>query len=172
MLASIALTSVAHAQLAAAYTPDEISLSGGKADDGIEVIGLRVGNKPFGTWSWASCAGFTEEDLEYWSASESQQHAPGNLTTVGTLVGCRWMPTSRVSPELGFGVRLLSHVQIVDNKYYSTAFQFQEYLGVRLKLDDEGKYFASFRGRHISNGSIKHPNAGINTLLLSVGMMF
>jgi lipid A 3-O-deacylase len=149
---------------------NEISLSGGRADDSIDVIGLRVG-KPIGYWDFASCLGFEEADLEYWNAPH-QYHASGDLTTIGALAGCRFMATSRISPEIGMGVRLLSHVQIVDDKYYSTAFQFQEMLGARVRLDDDGKYFAGIRARHISNGSIKRPNAGINTLLLSVGMLF
>jgi hypothetical protein len=164
--------------LATAFAPacnaqssgNEISISGGRADDSIDVIGLRLG-KPIGFWDFASCQGFAEADIEYWSAPH-QQHAPGDMTTIGTLAGCRFMATSRISPEIGMGVRLLSHVQIVDDKYYSTAFQFQEMFGARLRLDDEGKYFAGLRARHISNGSIKRPNAGINTLLLSVGMLF
>ena len=149
---------------------NEISISGGRADDSIDVIGLRVG-RPIGFWDFASCQGFEEADLEYWNAPH-QQHAPGDMTTIGALAGCRFMSTSRVSPEIGMGVRLLSHVQIVDDKRYSTAFQFQEMIGLRVRLDDDGKYFAGLRARHISNGSIKRPNAGINTLLLSVGMQF
>lgn len=166
LVATAAFASSCYAQ----SSGNEISISGGRADDSIDVIGLRVG-RPIGYWDFASCLGFEEADLEYWNAPH-QEHASGNLTTAGALAGCRFMPTSRISPEIGMGVRLLSHVQIVDDKYYSTAFQFQEMLGARVRLDDDGKYFAGLRARHISNGSIKRPNAGINTLLLSVGMLF
>jgi hypothetical protein len=151
--------------------PNEFSIEGGRADDGIDVVGARIG-RTYGIWEFAGCRTFSEADAEYWHARESQQHAPGSLETIGAMGGCRFFDASRFSPELGFGVRLLSHVQIVDDKEYSTAFQFQEMLGVRAKLTDDGRYFADFRARHISNGSIKRPNAGINTLLLSVGMDF
>jgi hypothetical protein len=60
---------------------NEISLSGGRADDSIGVIGLRVG-KPIGYWDFASCLGFEEADLEYWNAPH-QYHASGDLTTIG-----------------------------------------------------------------------------------------
>jgi hypothetical protein len=165
------LSAVLPSQARAQEAPNEFTIEGGRADDGIDVVGARIG-RPYGIWEWAGCRTFSEADAEYWHARESQQRAPGSLETIGAMGGCRFWDSSRFSPELGFGVRLLSHVQIVDDKEYSTAFQFQEMLGVRAKLTDDGRYFADFRARHISNGSIKRPNAGINTLLLSVGMDF
>ena len=157
---------IAHAQ---AQT-DEFTVSGGRAVAGIDIVGVRVG-KPLGTWDWASCTTFAEADIEYWWAPDHGT-APGNLTTIGALGGCRWNITSRLSGEVGFGPRLLSHVQIVEPKDYSTAFQFQTLGGLRYRLDDAGTYFAGVRFRHISNGAIKHPNSGINAGLLSITRTF
>ena len=170
-LAMATLSAVLPSQVRAQEAANEFSIEGGRADDGIDVVGVRIG-RPYGLWNWAGCRTFSEADAEYLHASETQQKAPGSLETIGALGGCRFWDSARFSPELGIGVRLLSHVQIVDDKRYSTAFQFQEMLGVRAKLSDDGRYFADFRARHISNGSIKRPNAGINSLLLSVGVDF
>lgn len=157
---------MAHAQA----QPDEFTVSGGRAVAGIDIIGVRVG-KPLGTWDWASCTTFAEADIEYWWAP-NHGTAPGNLTTIGALGGCRWNLTSRLSGELGFGPRLLGHVQIVEQKDYSTAFQFQTMGGFRYRIDDAGNYFVGARLRHISNGAIKHPNSGINAALLSITRTF
>jgi hypothetical protein len=149
---------------------DEFTVSGGRGDAGIDIFGVRVG-KQLGTWDWASCTTLGEADVEYWWA-RNHGDAPGNLTTIGALGGCRWNITSRISGELGFGVRLLGHVQIVEQKDYSTAFQFQTMGGLRYRIDDAGNYFAGVRLRHISNGAIKHPNSGINAALLSITRTF
>lgn len=159
------------APIAQAQVPlDEFTLSGGRAGNGIDIVGARLG-RSFGTWDWASCTPLAETDLEYWRASD-HGNAPGDLTTLGALGGCRWALSSRISAEFGFGVRLLSHVQIVEEKDYSTAFQFQTVGGLRWRLDDAGNYYLGLRLRHISNGAIKHPNSGINSALLSITTTF
>lgn len=168
LAATLAVPLTAHAQ--SNVPQNDFTVSGGIGDAGIDIVGARVG-RTLGTWNFASCTTFGEADIEYWWA-ENHGTAPGELTTIGALGGCRWSLASRISAEFGFGARLMSHVQIVEQKDYSTAFQFQTMGGLKLRLDDPGNYYLGFRLRHISNGAIKHPNSGINAALLSVTALF
>jgi len=59
--------------------------------------------------------------------------------------------------EAGLGVHLISRTQL-DNRKFSTAFQFGEHLRIDARF---GAYAASLRLEHISNGSIKRPNSGM-----------
>ena len=44
----------------------------------------------------------------------------------------------------------------------STAFQFGNHIGVGYRFGAKGSYDLGYRFQHLSNASIKRPNAGIN----------
>jgi lipid A 3-O-deacylase len=71
-------------------------------------------------------------------------------------------PTRDLIPfvEFGAGLRLLSATTL-DNKRYSSAFQFGELIGVGLQFGPRRAYEVAVRLEHISNGNIKKPNDGI-----------
>lgn len=62
--------------------------------------------------------------------------------------------------EAGVGIHLLSHTSI-DERVFSTAFQFGEFLGAGIDFGGRERYSIGFRVQHISNGCIKEPNWGI-----------
>lgn len=78
--------------------------------------------------------------------------------------------SSGVTPfaEAGIGAHLLSDTRI-GGQELSTAFQFGPLLGVGLGFGDHGQYELSYRLQHITNGSIKQPNDGLNLHLLRLG---
>jgi hypothetical protein len=55
----------------------------------------------------------------------------------------------------------LSHTQIGD-KRLSTAFQFGDHLGFGYRFGARSAFDLGYRYQHLSNGSIKRPNPGIN----------
>ncbi len=62
--------------------------------------------------------------------------------------------------EGGAGIHLLSHTRI-DERVFSTSFQFGELLGAGVNFGDREQYSIGVRIQHISNGRIKEPNDGI-----------
>ncbi|MGE5616763.1 MAG: acyloxyacyl hydrolase [Bacillota bacterium] len=84
-----------------------------------------------------------------------------DLWDVGLVPVLRLRPSAagEVTPfaEAGIGVHLISRTEL-DNRKFSTAFQFGEHLAVGARF---GAYAASLRLEHISNGSIKRPNSGM-----------
>ena len=63
--------------------------------------------------------------------------------------------------EAAIGFHLMSKTTLGD-KGFGTSFQFGELLGIGYRFGDQGRYELSLRFQHLSNGSIKQPNNGIN----------
>jgi hypothetical protein len=106
----------------------------------------------------------------YWDLSLGQWHhgsaRPGendDITEVGFTPVFRWQPNSLVGPylEAGIGAHLMSRTSIGDRRM-STAFQFGDHIGVGYRFGAKQAFDLSYRFQHLSNGSIKRPNPGIN----------
>ena len=67
--------------------------------------------------------------------------------------------------EGGGGANLLSRTRIDEQRRFSTAFQFGEFVGFSTRYGKQGQFGA--RLQHVSNASIKQPNNG-----LTYGMVF
>jgi len=63
--------------------------------------------------------------------------------------------------ELGIGAHFLSKTSLGDQRF-STSFQFGDHLGAGYRFGAKGAFDLSLRYQHLSNGSIKKPNDGIN----------
>ena len=101
----------------------------------------------------------------------------------GTSVGGRELMAASTTPFLryeigrafgvpfyadsGIGVTALSQTRIDDWRQFSTAFQFNEFVGVGTRFGRKGEYQLGTRLQHVSNGGIKRPNDG-----LTYGMLF
>ncbi len=106
------------------------------------------------------------------SASAGGRRNYVHLGVIGTL---RWRPDAGASPwfaEAGVGATVLNHVYKTDDRAFSTAFQFTPLLGVGRSFGSHGQHELSLRFQHVSNGSIKQPNPGINFLRLRYGYRF
>jgi lipid A 3-O-deacylase len=63
--------------------------------------------------------------------------------------------------EGSVGVNLLSSTRINEDREFSTAFQFGEFLGVGISFGPKLQYDLGLRVQHVSNGNIKLPNDGL-----------
>ena len=144
----------------------DLFVIGGRGN-GVDVasVGLRTG-----PWkSWTSEGGWEyalsgEVQIAGWRGRESEAAVRHIVDTSFTPVLSVRGPTGdgwRPYLEVGFGAHLLSHTQINDDRIFSTAFQFGEFLGTGVQLGERNQYAVGVRVQHISNGGIKKPNNGI-----------
>ena len=63
--------------------------------------------------------------------------------------------------EGGVGVNLLSRTRIDEQRRFSTAFQFGEFVGMGVEYGERRQYQIGARLQHVSNGGIKRPNDGL-----------
>lgn len=147
---------------AAPVTAQTVSLTVGAGDEDTTLYRLGYGQDyahwaTDGAWQWT---GAWLAELGYWESDD-----PGNkslweaaLTPVFRLEATQ---PGDVSPylELGLGGHVLSDTRIGDRRL-ATAWQFGSHLGLGLALGRSAR--VAYRFQHLSNASIKQPNAGIN----------
>jgi lipid A 3-O-deacylase len=105
----------------------------------------------------------------YWDLGIGQWHhgATGNQNEDITEIGIT--PVFRVQPnslqgfyvEAAIGAHFLSHTSLGERRF-STSFQFGDHVGAGYRFGAKRAYDLSYRYQHLSNGSIKRPNSGIN----------
>ncbi|OGA40750.1 MAG: hypothetical protein A3G24_20355 [Betaproteobacteria bacterium RIFCSPLOWO2_12_FULL_62_13] len=149
---------------APSHAIDGMSIEGGRGD--ATDMG-RVGVQ----WDWKArwfqgrdwhLGGYWELAAGYWRRSA----APGfnkDITEVGLTPVFRLQQNDRRGPYLegAIGFHLLSSTTIGD-KRLSTRFQFGDHVGAGVRFGAKGEYDFGYRFQHLSNGSIKKPNNGIN----------
>lgn len=104
----------------------------------------------------------------YWDASVGYWHRgspPGfneDITDIGFTPVFRLQQNDLTGPylEAAIGFHLLSKTSLGD-KRFSTRFQFGDHIGAGIRFGPKGRYDASYRFQHLSNGGIKRPNNGI-----------
>lgn len=134
--------------------------------DGAEM--WRVG--VFWDWKRKSLSAGNWHVGGYWEAQFGQWSGSGKrtITDFGLTPVFRFQQTSpsRISPyvEGAIGFHLISSTALDDNRRFSTAFQFGDHVGAGARFGERGRYDLSLRFQHLSNGSIKKPNNGINFL--------
>jgi Lipid A 3-O-deacylase (PagL) len=72
--------------------------------------------------------------------------------------------------EAGLGAYLLSKTINNGSNQLSSAFQFGSHLAAGLRFGARGETTAGIAVQHLSNAGIKHPNGGINFVLLHVAV--
>ncbi len=147
-----------------AMAVDGVSVEAG-GGDGTDMTRIAV------QWDWNKrwfqgtdwhLGGYWELGLGYWWADA----LPGqndNIAEVGFTPVFRLQGNSLTGPYLegGIGAHLLSRTQIGD-KRLSTKFQFGDHLGLGYRFGAKGAWDLGYRFQHLSNGSIKKPNDGVN----------
>ena len=153
---------------APAHALEGMSLELGNGD-GVDMgrVGVQWGSWK-APWRWAQGAnwhlgGYFEGALGYWRYGGATPSQHGELYELGLTPALRVQPNSLRGPyvEAGLGIHLLSHSSIGDTRM-STAFQFGNHIGVGYRFGAKGSYDLGYRFQHLSNASIKRPNAGIN----------
>jgi lipid A 3-O-deacylase len=115
-------------------------------------------------------SGYHEISLNYWK-HKSESVKQGAYSPVFTYVFAG--PTSFIFPyiEGGIGVSFISE-KMISGRDLSTYFQFEDRIGVGLKLGRQHKHEVTFKYVHYSNASIKQPNDGIDSFLISYSYFF
>ena len=150
---------------APAWALDGFAVEGGRGKD-VDMGRVAV------QWDWQS-RWLQMSDWHvsgYWDLALGQWHqrrtAPGrndDITEIGLTPVFRIQPNGLAGPyvEAAIGFHLLSKSTIGD-KNMSTRFQFGDHAGVGYRFGAKQSFDLSYRFQHLSNGSIKKPNPGIN----------
>lgn len=64
--------------------------------------------------------------------------------------------------EAAIGIHLLTGTSINADRKFGSPYQFGDHLGIGARFGAKGQYDLAYRYQHLSNGSIKQPNQGIN----------
>jgi hypothetical protein len=118
--------------------------------------------------------GYWDTNLAYWRGTDYKgvSNQIQNIWVVGITPVFRYQNDNKrgLYAEGGIGASLFS--QLYDNAHnrLSTAYEFADHIGVGYVL--ENKWDISGRIQHYSNGGIKHPNSGVNWLVLRVARPF
>jgi lipid A 3-O-deacylase len=143
-----------------------VQLSGGLADHHVRKLDLGLVWDPnltwwqIGDWHFALVG---EAHAAWWHTDEGNIH--DNIGEFGVTPVFRFIKGSgAIRPffEAGVGVRLLTSPEISSHYTFSTAFQFADMVGVGAQFGGRQQYQVGYRFQHVSNGSIKEPNPGIN----------
>ena len=131
----------------------------------VDVLGLGVGTGDWiqgfigKDWAW-SVVGLGR--AAYWRGNGSENRELFDLSAG---------PVARLERALGsklalyvdasIGIHLLSHTKINEDRQFSTAFQFGEFLEMGVSFGAARQYDVGLRVQHVSNGGIKNPNDGL-----------
>lgn len=116
----------------------------------------------YGNWH---LGGYWDLAFGRWLNDEPARSSSG-IWDLGVTPTLRWQQTARnaFSPylEAGIGAHLISETSVTPDRRLSTAFQFGDHLGFGVRFGPGHAYDLGYRIQHISNGSIKSPNDGID----------
>jgi hypothetical protein len=118
--------------------------------------------------------GYWDANIAYWRGTAYKGNDDRNqyLWVFGVTPVFRYQNDSKLGlyGEAGIGPSLFSHLYDNGGNRLSTAFEFADHIGVGYVLDN--KWDLSARLQHYSNGGIKHPNSGVNWVVLRVARPF
>ncbi len=130
-----------------------------------------------GQWKWEklSVRGSSLEFQTRWQASlgiwrGDRDIFDASLTPILRLQYRALGPNLLPYLEGAVGFHYISETRM-RNRVFSTNFQFGDHLGVGIQLGRSGLDIC-YQFQHLSNASIKRPNAGINFHILRVGLAF
>jgi lipid A 3-O-deacylase len=146
----------------AALALDAIAVELGRGNDRTNLLRLSA------QWHWREqrpldegwrLNGYWEVSVGAWE-SEDDSSADFGLTPVFRFERHGRQRVPYVEAAIGFHI-LSRHIS--RERQFSTNFQFGDHVGAGMR---SGKYDFGVRLQHISNGGIRHPNPGINFVLL------
>jgi len=137
------------------------------------------------TWMWASrwlatdhwyLTGYWDLGVGYYSNNGDRMGNNKDLYAVSLVPMFRWQRqpyANSVAPfvELGVGPALLSQTKL-GKRGLGSSFQFDDRLGVGFRFGEKQRYELTVYYNHISNASIRQPNAGINRISLMFRYFF
>ncbi len=150
---------------------DRVSVGIGNANDNIEVYRIGLQRDFDRRWlvsrAWG-LRGYWEASINRWTDGESI-----NALAISPVFVFAPNRSVGVMPylEAGIGVALVSDTDI-GGRQLSTAFQFEDRIGMGFRFGEQRKHDINFRYLHYSNANIKKPNDGIDIFILSYGYAF
>lgn len=166
MLRLLALAALAlYAASGWTQSPARVSVEAGEGNY-VDVGGIGVGTGDFlhGTLGeHASWSVFGLARAAYWRGNVSENRELADLSVA---------PVAHFERRISFkvavyvdgsvGFHLLSHTKVNENRDFSTAFQFGEFIELGLAFGPAYRYNIGLRLQHVSNGGIKNPNDGLS----------
>jgi hypothetical protein len=158
MIRKIAVAAAACVVWSNGYCVDGVAVEVGRGDDRTSLLRVAVvdywRDRPEGMRDWR-LAGYWELAAGAWD-NHDESTAELAVTPVFRI------ERRSVYVEGAIGIRLVQ-ARISAARVFSTAFQFGDHLGAGIR---SGRYELGLRLQHISNGGARHPNPGINFLLM------
>ena len=147
---------------AAAVDGMAVEIGGGDGSDMGRVALQWDWNKRWAAGQEWHIGGYWDLGLGYWKR-DARPGQNSNLTEIG------FTPVFRLQRndlkgfygEGAIGIHFLSDTHLGD-KRFSTSFQFGDHLGVGYRFGAKSAWDIAYHYQHLSNGSIKKPNDGIN----------
>lgn len=160
---------------------DIAGLTVAAADGQSDTESFRIGVRDYWERRWFTegnwqVGGYWEAELGYWDSDKGgARHdslAEISLTPVFRLES-KNARAGGFSPyiEGGIGLHLLSNTSI-GNRKLSTMVQIGSLVGAGFRFGEAGRYQVGYRYQHISNGSVKTPNDGMNLNEIRFGIDF
>ncbi|MBI1174764.1 MAG: acyloxyacyl hydrolase [Sideroxydans sp.] len=150
-----------------AYAVDGVSVvyGSGNSADMARVGALWDWNKSWlndGDWH---VTGFWEAAVGQWRGKSSIGNNQ-TITDVGITPVFRFEQKnpSGMAPYLegAIGFHLITPTFIYANRKFGSSFQFGDHVGFGMRFGERRQFDVGYRYQHLSNGSIKKPNQGIN----------
>ena len=161
---------------ATAGTPDSISLElgAGKATQMARVAVQYDWERRWFESEGAQLGGYWNLSAGAWRLTrvEGIPDRHGRMADVGITPVFRYAASGKTGPyvEAAIGIHLLSKRYDNGGHKLSTHFQFGDHLAVGYRFAQD--WDASLKVQHFSNGGIKHPNGGVNFLVLRLAKRF
>lgn len=118
--------------------------------------------------------GYWDANLAFWRGTAYKNNPDQNqyLWVLGLTPVFRYQNDNKLGlyAEAGIGPSFSSHLYNNADNRLSTSFEFADHIGIGYVLDN--KWDLSARLQHYSNGGIKHPNSGVNWVVLRVAHPF
>jgi len=136
--------------------------NGDGTDMGRVAVQWDWGKRWFQSENW-HLGGYWDLGLGYWKHDNVRPGQNDNITEIGLTPVFRFQQNDLqgLYAEIAVGAHFLSQTSLGD-KRFSTSFQFGDHVGVGYRFGAKGAFDLSYRYQHLSNGSIKEPNSGIN----------
>ncbi|WP_354625792.1 acyloxyacyl hydrolase [Psychromonas sp. MME2] len=148
--------------------PTKVAIDIGESHDNIDIyrIGLQ---QEFSNWldeKGIPLGGYWEASFNYWDGQQTDLYG----LFLAPVLFYQFCDSCRLSPyiEAGIGGGFINKKEM-DNKDMSTHFQFEERIGVGVKM---GRFDLNLRYMHYSNAGMKSPNPGMDIYLLGVSYQF
>lgn len=175
-LAALAALFSTHGAFAADgwFDSASVEIGGGDKVQMVRLAGQSDWNKRWLPAMGHHLSGYWDFNIAAWrgTAYHNVRGDHKNYAVIGITPVFRYESDDKLGlyGEAGIGASLFSSVYKNSDKRLSTAYEFADHLGVGYAL--QNGWDLSARLQHYSNGGIKHPNSGVNWIVLKAAYRF